>query len=153
MFLIVRSLKSPGYTLNLALIILSVILGAALGISSFVYTQLVLSQEAGDSAKAITAAENGIEKILYQERKLCSPANPAMCLDVGGPPINIPFADNTCAKVLAEKRCVCGVCPSSDDSPADQLQIKSIGESRCNSDRAAKRAICVFYGFETGCDD
>ena len=57
--------KETGQTIYLALVVLSVILGIGIGLSSLLFYQLKMTKEIGDSVIALCAADSGVERALY----------------------------------------------------------------------------------------
>jgi len=73
-------IKKRGASLVLTLLILSVILAIAFGVSSLILGGVKISQNAPKSLKAYYAAETGIEQSLYDARKGSGAS------DIGAPP-------------------------------------------------------------------
>ena len=61
--------KDKGAALLLSLLILSAIMVIAFSISALMYGELKLTQNIPKSIKAYYAADSGIERLLYDERK------------------------------------------------------------------------------------
>ncbi|TSC78668.1 MAG: hypothetical protein G01um101433_129 [Parcubacteria group bacterium Gr01-1014_33] len=57
-------------TLLLVIVILSAILSIGIGVFSSIYGQLIISGQAENSLRALYAADQGIEKMLYRSRVL-----------------------------------------------------------------------------------
>ena len=55
-------------TLLLVVVLLSAILSISIGIFNIIFGQLQISGEIGDSFRALSSADEGIEKMLYRDR-------------------------------------------------------------------------------------
>jgi hypothetical protein len=67
--------KEQGYILLLALLVTSIILAVGFGIYNITLREVVLSTFLRDSAKALTAADRGVECALYWDRSSGIPPN------------------------------------------------------------------------------
>ena len=59
--------KDKGVILFLALIVMSIVLAVALGLSSILVSQIRMSSEMRDSIKAFYAADTGVERALFDK--------------------------------------------------------------------------------------
>ena len=64
-----------GIALLLTLLILALVLGAALGISTILLQEIKMARETGNSVVAFYAAETGIEQVLMTKASLSSSCN------------------------------------------------------------------------------
>lgn len=63
-----QRLGEKGITLLLVVVILSAVLSISIGIFGVIFGQLLISGEAGDSLRALYAADQGVERTLYRDR-------------------------------------------------------------------------------------
>jgi len=80
----IKNQKSKGVALYLALMIMTVLLALALGVSAILFGQMKMMREMENSVLAFYAADTGIEGILYQDKccrqPICSTSSPpAFC--------------------------------------------------------------------------
>ncbi len=64
------SISKKGSSLYFSMIILSIVLAMALGLTAILVSQTKIIKGMGDSVKALYAADTGIEEVLYKD-KLC----------------------------------------------------------------------------------
>ena len=130
-----------GVTLLLVILILAALLSISLGIFNVVFTELRISGEVADSFVALYAADEAIEKGLYDDRDtspLCfpTPGPGERCYDSGW--INLP--NGACYRLRADKTEV------SPDPPIYDVTISATGEFPCGSGTfAVKRALSISY--------
>ncbi len=62
--------KEQGITLLLVVVLLSALLTISVGIFNVVFGQILISGEVSDSFRALYAADEGLEKLLYRDRVL-----------------------------------------------------------------------------------
>ena len=122
-----------GITLLLVIVLLSAILSISIGIFNVVIGELRISGEASDSFRALYAADQGIERTLYQDRQqqaLCTVAQGTDCFVAQG----VMVASEACYTVRVSKL------------PAATAIIIA-GQYRCGSNpsRVVKRGFQVAY--------
>lgn len=61
--------KQKGIILYIVLLIMSVFIAIVLTLTSVSISQIKIAWQAGDSVKAFTAADNGVERALYKIRR------------------------------------------------------------------------------------
>jgi len=139
--------KNRGFTLLLAVLITSIILGMSVGISVFIIRELLISSIGRESQKAFFAADSGVECALYWDLKQkafvlsstraisCAGASPI----VGGPSgiseFDLTFDNGACVHVKVNK-----TIPSS-------TIIDSAGHNTCNLNdpNRVERTLRVSY--------
>lgn len=122
-----------GITLLLVIVLLSAILSISIGIFNVVLGEFRISGEATDSFRALYAADQGIERTLYQDREqqaLCAVALGPDCFVAEG--VGVP--SEACYTVRVSKI-------------ADATTIVIAGQYRCgaNPARVVKRGFEVTY--------
>lgn len=125
--------KQEGITLLLVIVLLSAILSISIGIFNVVIGEFRISGEATDSFRALYAADQGIERTLYQDRMqeaLCTVAQGADCFVAEG--VSVP--SEACYTVKVSKL------------PA-ATAIVIAGQYRCgpSPSRVVKRGFEVAY--------
>lgn len=77
--------SQDGVSIYLSLMIMSVLLAIALGLSTIFVSQIKMLRGIGDSVVSFYAADSGIEMALYEDRIVCKTAPcPSYC--AGSPP-------------------------------------------------------------------
>ncbi|MBI2055630.1 MAG: hypothetical protein HYT42_01930 [Candidatus Sungbacteria bacterium] len=121
-----------GFTLLLVILVMSAILSISIGIFDLTYGESRISGEVGDSFLALYAADQGVEKTLYDDR-----VSDTICPGSGScsyGPVSIPFANGSCALVRLSR------------SGGGDTTVVSTGQYRCSpSDLSTKRAISTSY--------
>lgn len=125
--------EKGGVTLLLVVVLLSTMLSISLGIFNVIYGQFIISGEITDSFKSLYAADHGIERYLYLDRKLgnfntCTPSPIIPCLSIE----NIPSFEG-CYGVRVKK----------PDSITTEIVV--IGQNQCGASRIVKRGFQVTY--------
>ncbi len=126
-------LRQQGITLLLVIVLLSAILSISIGIFNVVIGEFRISGEASDSFRALYAADQGIERTLYQDRQ-----QQALCTVVPGP-------DCFVAEGVAVPSEACYTVRVSKGASATTIVIA--GQYRCGSNpsRVVKRGFEVTY--------
>jgi len=136
-----------GFTLLLAVLITSIILGISVGISVFVIRELLISSTGRESQKAFFAADSGVECALYWDFKQnafepsstrvisCAGSSPTVGGASGISEFDLTFTNGACTHVKVDK-----TVPSS-------TTIDSAGHNTCNlSDpNRVERTLRVSY--------
>ncbi|GEM_PF-1741437 len=125
--------QQQGITLLLVIVLLSAILSISVGIFNVVLGEFRISGEASDSFRALYAADQGIERTLYRDRRqqgLCTVAEGTDCFVAEG--VGVP--SEACYTVRVSKA-----------SGATTIVIA--GQYRCGSNpaRVVKRGFEVTY--------
>ncbi|MDP3982143.1 MAG: hypothetical protein Q8P70_01175 [bacterium] len=71
-----KSINQRGVAVYISVVVMTVLLGVSLGVSSIFYSQVSALQGLGDSVTAFYAAEAGIEQVLYIDEKVVSKIAP-----------------------------------------------------------------------------
>jgi len=126
-------LRQQGITLLLVIVLLSAILSISIGIFNVVLGEFRISGEASDSFRALYAADQGIERTLYQDREQA-----ALCTVVPGP-------DCFVAEEVSVPSDACYTVRVSKGVSATTIVIA--GQYRCGSNpsRVVKRGFEVTY--------
>lgn len=134
-----RSVRQrKGVTLLLVILILAAILSISIGIFDVTFGEIRISGEVGDSFLALYAADQGIEKTLYDDRvanTLCS-GNGSCAYG----PVKLPaFPNGSCATVRLSR------------TGGGDTTVTATGEYRCSSPVAAvKQALLTTYKKTSG---
>ena len=126
-------LSQEGITLLLVIVLLSAILSISVGIFNIVNGELQISGETSDSFRALYAADEGIERVLYRDRQ-----QEAVCSDAPGP-------DCFVARDVAVRS---GACYTARISKVgDTTKVIIAGQYRCgeNPGRVVKRGFQIVY--------
>lgn len=127
------SLERRGMALLLVVVLLSALLSISIGVFNVVFGQIKISGEIADSFVAFYAADQGIEKILYQDRSdedgIC-PVAGANCFRE----TDISVASGGCYTVRVSK-------------VGGNTEIIAAGQYRCGASpsRVVKRGFQVTY--------
>ncbi len=142
-----KNTGTKGFTLLLAVLITSIILGISVGLSVFIIRELKISAIGRESQKAFFAADSGVECALYWDLKQrafatsstslirCSGSNIRVGGSSGISEFDLSFTNDTCAHVKVDKTAYL------------LTIIDSYGHNTCNlSDpNRVERAIEVSY--------
>lgn len=128
-----RCSSQDGITLLLVIVLLSAILSISMGIFNVVIGELRISGEASDSFRALYAADQGIERTLYQDRQqeaLCTVVQGEDCFVAEG----VVVPSDACYTVRFSKG-------------ASATTIVIAGQYRCGSNpsRVVKRGFRTTY--------
>lgn len=130
-----------GITLLLVILILAALLSISIGIFTVVFTELRISGEIADSFVALYAADEAIEKGLYEDRG----ENP-FCFPTPGPGSNcydsgwVTLPSGACYRLRADKIEV------SPDPPIYDVTLAATGEFGCDGGAfAVRRALSTSY--------
>ena len=128
-----RNFHRRGITLLLLIVLLSAILSISIGIFNVVIGEFRISGEASDSFRALYAADQGIERTLYQDRQ-----QSALCAVAPGP-------DCFVAQEVMVPSEACYTVKVSKGAAATTIVIA--GQYRCGSSpsRVVKRGFQVDY--------
>lgn len=133
--------ERSGITLLLVILVLSALLSTSLGIYNVVFTELRLSGEIADSFVALYAADEAIERGLFEDRDaapfcLPAPGRIANCYDSGW----VTVTSGACYRLRADK---------SGNPALTNVTLKATGEFRCAGGiTAVKRALDTSYSVE-----
>lgn len=126
---------AQGITLLLVILILSALLSISLGVYNSVFTEIRLSGEIADSFVALYAADEAIERGLFEDRDatpLCS-APGTNCYDSGW----VTVASGACYRLRADRV---------DVGPTYNMTLRATGEFRCGGGTfSVKRALSTDY--------
>ncbi len=139
--------NKKGFTLLLAVLITSIILGMSVGISVFIIRELLISSIGRESQKAFFAADSGVECALYWDLKQnafatsstrvisCAGSSPTVGGASGISEFDLAFTNGACSRVKVDK-----TIPSS-------TTINSAGHNICNlSDpNRVERSLQISY--------
>lgn len=142
-----KNTSTKGFTLLLAILITSIVLGISVGFSTFVIRELTISAIGRESQKAFFASDSGIECSLYWDLKqnafATSTTSNISCTGssktVGGPSgiseFDLNFANGACTHVKVDK------------TVYHQIKIDSYGRNTCNlsDSNRVERALEVIY--------
>ena len=134
------SKKNSGITLLLIVVLLSAILSISIGIFNIMFSQIIISGDLVDSSKALYAADQGIEKILYRDRN--SGGSGECGDDASGCPAETVDVGSACYDMIITK--------GDTDTPPDgkiNTSIRVTGQYRCDAplERQVKRAFEIQY--------
>lgn len=134
------SKREKGVSILLAVLILSILLAIALGISYFITQQMKMMREVGYSIQAFYAADSGIEEALLSENLPLSGSVNGISYNVTCECCNPQLNPNTC---LNPGGCPSGCSSDPDgDCKASIFCLKSIGILTA---KGIRRAIQVDY--------
>lgn len=123
----------PGVALLLAVLILAALLAIGLGIFDVVFGEIRITEELSDSFTALYAADQGIERLLYDDLV----ADALSGCSGNGPctygPINVDLGSQRCTRLSLRR------------TGGGQTTAESIGEYRCGSERSVKRRLVTSY--------
>jgi hypothetical protein len=139
--------NNKGFTLLLAVLITSIILGISVGFTTFVIRELTISAIGRESQKAFFASDSGIECALYWDLKqnafATSSTSSINCtglyFTVGGPSgiseFDLNFTNGSCSHVKVDK------------SVYPQTKIDSYGHNTCilSDPNRVERALEIIY--------
>ena len=122
-----------GIILLLVVVLVSAILSVSLGIFDVMIGEFRISGDAADSFRALYAADEGFERILYLDRRPAGPICDGICI------VEIPTRDvpsGACYEVKLEKRLL-----------VPQMSVIVIGQYQCgaNALRIVRRAFEAAY--------
>ena len=137
-----------GFTLLLAVLITSIVLGISFGFSAFIIRELNISIIGRESQKAVFASDSGIECVLYWDLKQnafattttstisCASSNYTVGGASGVSSFTLNFTNGACAVVEVDKV-----------NYYPQTKVDSRGRSTCvpNSPNRVERAFRVMY--------
>ena len=143
----IASKNNKGFTLLLAVLITSIILGISVGFSTFIIRELIISAMGRESQKAFFASDSGIECSLYWDLKQnafatsstssinCAGSNYTVGGSSGVSNFTLNFTNGSCAVVTVNKT----VYP--------QTKINSYGRNTCNTSdpNRVERAFEIIY--------
>lgn len=139
--------NKQGMILVMVVLITSAILAVGLGIFSSVFNQLRSASETKYSFNALYAADQGMERTLYLDRKaaggpLCSGAVIDAIPDVDCYILtDFPVGNSACVTARVSKDIKCD-----ETAEAGWTRIRSTGKYQCSSgELAVKRAFCLNY--------
>ena len=127
-------ISRPGVALLLAVLILSALLAIGLGVFDVVFGEIRITEELSDSFVALSAADQGIEQLLYNDLVAdalpgCGGSSPCTY----SPASSFDFGNQRCAKLSLRR------------TGNGQTSAESIGEYRCGSERSVKRRLVTSY--------
>ncbi len=139
--------NNKGFTLLLAILITSIILGISVGFSAFIIRELIISAMGRESQKAFFASDSGIECSLYWDLRQnafatsstssinCAGSSKTVGGSSGISEFDLNFTNGACSHVKVDKT----VYP--------QTKINSYGRNTCNlSDpNRVERALEIIY--------
>lgn len=128
-----KKIDQRGITLLLVVVLLSAILSISIGIFNVVYGEFRISGEVADSFRALYAADEGIERTLYLDRRgsgICTVVEGADCYVV----VDIPVLSGGQYSVRVSKE-------------EGRTAVTVAGQNRAgaNSARITKRGFRVTY--------
>ena len=125
--------EKQGITLLLVVVLLSALLTISIGIFNVVFGQILISGEVGDSFRALYAADEGLEKLLYRDRVLRDTCIPSPSC-----------TEKSSAKVVVQSGGCYEFIMTKTNAPL--TTIKVTGQYRCDTSlRIVRRAFEVEY--------
>ena len=142
-----------GVTVLLVFVILTAITSISFALFNIVFGQLLISADIGHSFNALNAADEGIERLLYEDR--VSPGNTCGSPPFPGLPPALPcFTQNTTfttenAFPVGGRKCY-GVVVNKATGPPVVTKLVVTGQYICNDARLVRRAFELNYSGSAG---
>ena len=140
--------KKEGFTLLLALLITSMVLGISFGLSAFIIRELNISIIGRESQKAIFASDSGIECVLYWDFKQNAFAtSTSQTISCAGSNYTVGGASGVSTFTLNFANGACAIVEVNKVNYYPQTKVDSKGRSTCvsNSPNRVERAFRVMY--------